>query len=164
MAYVEVPQDLTKIKTKVALNLTKRQLICFSVAALIGVPFYLLTKGILGTDVAAILMVILMLPMFVLAMYEKDGLPAEKILRNFVRQKFICPQVRVYQTENFFAQIQGLVDKEGGLHEEIQKTAAGRSTRHCQKNKPAAKKEGQQKTHQRGKEKGNRSKKKKQEK
>lgn len=29
MAYVPVPKDLNKIKTKLALNLTKRQLICF---------------------------------------------------------------------------------------------------------------------------------------
>lgn len=29
MAYVPVPKDLTKVKTKVAFNLTKRQLICF---------------------------------------------------------------------------------------------------------------------------------------
>ena len=29
MAYVPVPKDLTKVKTKVAFNLTKRQLVCF---------------------------------------------------------------------------------------------------------------------------------------
>ncbi|RHT37082.1 PrgI family protein, partial [Firmicutes bacterium AM29-6AC] len=28
MAYVPVPKDLTKVKTKVMFNLTKRQLIC----------------------------------------------------------------------------------------------------------------------------------------
>ena len=38
MAYVTVPKDLTKVKTKVALNLTKRQLECFSAAAVVGVP------------------------------------------------------------------------------------------------------------------------------
>ena len=40
MAYVPVPKDLTKVKTKVALNLTKRQLIFFSLAAVVGIPFY----------------------------------------------------------------------------------------------------------------------------
>ena len=29
MAYVPVPKDLTKVKTKVMFNLTKRQLVCF---------------------------------------------------------------------------------------------------------------------------------------
>ena len=38
MAYVNVPNDLSKIKTKIAFNLTKRQLICFGGAALVGIP------------------------------------------------------------------------------------------------------------------------------
>ena len=41
MPYVPVPKDLTKVKTKVAAGLTKRQLICFSLAALVGLPVYL---------------------------------------------------------------------------------------------------------------------------
>ena len=45
MAYVTVPKDLTKVKTKVALNLTKRQLVCFSMAAAVGVPLFFLIKG-----------------------------------------------------------------------------------------------------------------------
>ena len=34
MAYVPVPNDLSRIKTKLAFNLTKRQLICFSISFL----------------------------------------------------------------------------------------------------------------------------------
>ena len=41
MPYVNVPNDLSKIKTKIAFNLTKRQLICFGIGAAIGVPTYL---------------------------------------------------------------------------------------------------------------------------
>ena len=101
MAYVPVPKDLTKIKTKVALNLTKRQLICFAAAAVVGIPTYLLTRGAVGNSVAVILMIGLMLPFFFLAMYEKDGQPAEKIIRNFVRAK-LWPGVRPYKTENLY--------------------------------------------------------------
>ena len=36
MAYVQVPKDLTRVKTKVMFNLTKRQLICFGGAAAIS--------------------------------------------------------------------------------------------------------------------------------
>ena len=36
MAFVPVPKDLNRVKTKVMFNLTKRQLICFSVAAAVG--------------------------------------------------------------------------------------------------------------------------------
>ena len=43
MPYVNVPNDLSKIKTKIAFNLTKRQLICFGIGAAVGIPTYLLT-------------------------------------------------------------------------------------------------------------------------
>ncbi len=99
---VAVPKDLSKIKTKVAFNLTKRQILCFSAAAIVGVPFYFFTKEVLGTETAAIGMVALMLPFFFLAMYERDGFPAEKILYFIIRQKFLTPGIRPYQSENLY--------------------------------------------------------------
>lgn len=101
MPFVPVPKDLTKVKTKVALNLTKRQLICFSVAGAIGIPIYLLTKNAIGNDIAVLLMIGLMLPFFFFAMYEKDGLPAEKIARNWLRVK-LWPGTRIYKTDNLY--------------------------------------------------------------
>ena len=44
MPYVQVPKDLAKIKTKVAFNLTKRQLICFGIAGVTALPTYFLTR------------------------------------------------------------------------------------------------------------------------
>ena len=78
MAYVPVPKDLTKVKTKVAFNLTKRQLVCFGGGALIGVPLFFLLRGPVGNSVAAMCMMLVMLPFFMLAMYEKHGQPLEK--------------------------------------------------------------------------------------
>jgi hypothetical protein len=101
MPYVPVPKDLSKIKTKVALNLTKRQLVCFSLAAVVGFPAYLLTRNAIGNSAAAILMIGLMLPFFFLAMYEKDGQPAEKVIRNYIRAK-LWPGTRPYKTENLY--------------------------------------------------------------
>ena len=103
MAYVPVPKDLSKIKTKLAFNLTKRQLICFSAAASVGLPAYLFTRGALGNSAAMLLMIGLMLPFFFFAMYEKDGLPLEKVLKNIIRTCFLYPRVRPYKTENFYA-------------------------------------------------------------
>lgn len=103
MAYVPVPNDLSRIKTKLAFNLTKRQLICFSAAASVGLPTYLLTRGALGNSAAMLLMIGLMLPFFFFAMYEKDGLPLEKVLKNIIRTCFLYPRVRPYKTENFYA-------------------------------------------------------------
>lgn len=102
MAFVSVPKDLTKVKNKVVLNLTKRQLICLSIAAAIGLPFYFLTRGAIGTSNAATGMVLLMLPAFMFAMYEKDGMPLEKILWNIINVKFLNPAVRRYEVENMY--------------------------------------------------------------
>ena len=91
---VAVPKNLSGIKTKVAMNLTKRQLICFGAAGAVGIPFYIFTKDIIGTQASVLIMVAVMLPFFFLAMYEKDGFPAEKILYFMIRQKFLTPGIR----------------------------------------------------------------------
>lgn len=109
MAYVTVPKDLSKVKSKVAFNLTKRQIICFGLAIAIGVPFYLLTKDALTTSVSGICMVLFMLPFFFLAMFEKDGLPFEKILSNYIRF-LMTPQIRTYKTTNLYRQLSELPD------------------------------------------------------
>ena len=103
---VAVPKNLSGIKTKVAMNLTKRQLICFGGAAAVGIPFYLVTKGVLGTQASALIMVALMLPFFFLAMYEKDGFPAEKILYFMLRQKMLTPGIRPYKSENLYKKLE----------------------------------------------------------
>jgi len=103
---VPVPKDLSGIKTKVALNLTKRQIICFSGAAIAGVPLYFLAKDVIGTQGAAFIMVGVMLPFFFLAMYTKDGFPAEKILYFMIRQKFLTPGIRPYRSENLYKQLE----------------------------------------------------------
>ena len=53
MAYVPVPKDLTKVKTKVAFNLTKRQLIFFAAALALGLPLFFLLKNSAGTSYIA---------------------------------------------------------------------------------------------------------------
>ena len=78
MAYVPVPKDLTRVKTKIMFNLTRRQLFSFGSGALIGVPLFFLLKGPAGTSTAAMCMMVVMLPFFLLAMYEKHGQPWKK--------------------------------------------------------------------------------------
>lgn len=102
MAFVSVPKDLTKIKNKVVLHLTKRQLVCLLIAAAVGLPFYFLTKKYIGTSNAATGMVLLMLPAFLFAMYEKNGMPLEKILLNIINVKLKKPAVRRYEIKNIY--------------------------------------------------------------
>ena len=120
MAFVSVPKDLTKVKNKIIFNLTKRQLICFGIAAAVGVPFYFLTRGIIGSSNAATGMCLLMLPAFLFAMYEKDGLPLEKVLKNMITVKFI-PPVRKYQMENLYEKKFIMVRKKKGGQKSVKK-------------------------------------------
>ena len=101
-AYIPVPRDRTRVKTKVFFNLTKRQLICFSAAALIGVPSFFLLKSTGNVSLASLGMIVIMLPMFFLAMYEKDGQPLEVIAKHFIESKFIRPKIRPYKTDNYY--------------------------------------------------------------
>ena len=114
MPYVTVPKDVTKVKTKVLFNLTKRQLICFGGGLLIGVPLFFLTRNSLGNTMSTLLMIFSMVPAFLLAMYEKNGQHLEVILRNMIRSVFLRPKKRLYKTNNFYAVIkrQNNLDKE----------------------------------------------------
>ena len=111
MAYVNVPNDLNKIKTKLAFNLTKRQLICFGTAAVVGIPTYLFTRSAIGNMGAMLLMIVLMLPCFLFAMYERDGLPFEKVLRNIIRSTILWPRTRPYKTENLYKYLEKESDR-----------------------------------------------------
>ena len=115
MAYVPVPKDLTKVKTKVMFNLTKRQLICFTGGALIGVPLFFLLRKPTGNSVAAMCMMLVMLPFFMLAMYEKHGQPLEVVVRNVIQTKFTRPKERPYRTENLYA----VLEKQRNLEKEV---------------------------------------------
>ena len=84
-SYISVPRDLTKVKSKVMFNLTKRQLICFGMAVLIGVPSFFLMKTVMKTNTAVMGMMVIMMPFFFLAMYEKNGQPLEKEVEKIVR-------------------------------------------------------------------------------
>lgn len=132
---VPVPKDLSGIKTKVALNLTKRQLICFGGAAMVGIPLYLALRGIAVTEAAAMAMVAAMLPFFFVAMFRKDGFPAEKYLYLIIRQKLLMPGIRRYRSEDVF---RGM-EKMERIRKEVEKLE-GKRKRHVEK---PCKKEGQ---------------------
>ena len=101
-AYIPVPRDLTRVKTKVFFNLTKRQLVCFSAAALIGLPLFFWVKSFGNVSLASLTMILVMLPLFFFAMYEKDGQPLEIIAGHFIQSKFIRPKIRPYRTNNYY--------------------------------------------------------------
>lgn len=121
MAYVTVPKDLSKIKTKVAFNLTKRQIVCLGAALLVGLPLFFLLKGSAGTTLAAMAMIVVMLPCFLFAMYERHGQPLEVVVKNIIQTKFTRPKERPYQTENFYA----VLERQRKLEKEVSAIVKG---------------------------------------
>lgn len=101
MAYVKIPKDLTKVKTKVALNMTKRQLIGFSIAGLIGFPVYMLCKNVLSTDISMIIMSIAVFPILFATIYEKDNLPFEKHLA-YILKFHKSKKIRLYRAKSIY--------------------------------------------------------------
>ena len=95
MAYVPIPKDLKKVKTKVAFNLTKRQMIGFTLAGLVGLPVYLFMRKIVPNDIAVIFLIVSTLPIFFITLFEKDGLTFEKYFKYIYLHKFYQPQKRV---------------------------------------------------------------------
>jgi hypothetical protein len=95
-------------------GLTKRQLVCFGAAALIGVPLFFLLRGTVNSSTATVCMIVVMLPLFLLAMYEKDGQPLEVIAGQIIQTVFLRPKERPYMTNNFYAAVerQNQVEKE----------------------------------------------------
>ena len=132
MAYVPVPKDLSKVKTKVAFNLTKRQIVCFAAALILGLPLFFLLKDSAGTSLATLVMIAIMLPCFLMAMYEKHGQPLEVVAKNIILTKFVRPKERPYQTENFYA----VLEKQRKLEKEVSAIVKGANQKRRTGNKP----------------------------
>jgi hypothetical protein len=130
-SYISVPRDLTKVKSKVMFNLTKRQLICFGLAVLIGVPSFLLLKTVVKTNTAVMGMMVIMMPFFFLAMYEKNGQPLEVILNHMIQAIFKRPKIRPYVTDNYYAALARQAKAEKEVEKIVQfskKESAGRQS------------------------------------
>ena len=119
-SYISVPRDLTKVKSKVMFNMTKRQLICFSVAALFGVPTFFLIKRVASPTTAAMGMMVIMMPFFFLAMYEKNGQYLEVILGHLIEATFIRPKHRPYTTDNNYSALERYVNAQKEVDKIVQ--------------------------------------------
>jgi hypothetical protein len=123
MAYVSIPKDLSRVRAKFILGLTKRQAVCFGSAAATGLPLFFLLRGVMPGSAAALLMVIVTLPWFLFAMYEKNGLPLEKFLKRVISVRFTRPKIRTYQTNNLYA----AAGRQIRLYREVQSIVSGKN-------------------------------------
>lgn len=118
MAYVSIPKDLSRVKSKFLFNLTKRQVVCFGLGALTGVPAFFLAKDALGVSPSVLLMMLF----FLLAMFERHGQPLEVLIRHFIQARFVRPRIRVWQNDNFYKTI----DRSIRNQQEVQKILRGK--------------------------------------
>ena len=128
---------MTEVKTRLVMNLTKRQVICFGAAAAIGVPLFLGFRGVIGNTGAMTLMIVAVIPAFFFAIYSKDGvIPAEKFLLLMLRQMIFYPKIRVYRTQNLYEFLENC-EQEGYFGET--RTPAGAGQNRAAKNKGSPK-------------------------
>ena len=129
IAYVTIPKDLTKVKSKVLFGPTRRQLICFGAAVLVGVPLFFLLRNTVDSSTATLCMILVMLPFFLLAMYERHSQPLEVVIEQMVQAMFVRPKERPYQTNNFYAAIERQISVEKEVRAVVQKTKAAENTK-----------------------------------
>ena len=86
--------DLSKIKAKIVFGLTLRQIICFGTGLATSIPFFFLTRKVIGMEMAAMLVMVMASPFFVLGIYEKNGIPIEWILFFYIRRVTLRSQIR----------------------------------------------------------------------
>lgn len=129
IAYVTIPKDLTKVKSKVLFGLTRRQLICFGAAVLVGVPLFFLLRNTVDSSTATLCMILVMMPFFLLAMYERHGQPLEVVIDQTVQTIFVRPKERPYQTDNFYAAIERQISVEREVRAVVQKTKTAENTK-----------------------------------
>ena len=69
-------------------------------------------------------MIVVMLPLFLLAMYERNGQPLEVIAGQIIQTVFIRPKERPYQTNNFYAALERQAQAEKEVKAIVQKAKA----------------------------------------
>jgi hypothetical protein len=106
MSYIPIPKDLSKIKSKVAFGLTARQLVCFAIAGAVGLPVFFTVRSCTNASLAALCMIVVMLPVLLFAIYEHHGQPMEVLVKHFLEAQFLRPKVRPYKTDNAYAALE----------------------------------------------------------
>ncbi|MGN1314652.1 MAG: VirB4-like conjugal transfer ATPase, CD1110 family [Lachnospiraceae bacterium] len=120
MAYVTMTKDFSEVKKPISgIGLTKRQLIAFGSAGLVGLSVFFLLKIRFGLDIflSGMGMGLFALPIAFILLYKKDGMYIEKHIWFFYETYFIRNTDRPYETQNLY----DLQLKEERFREEVEK-------------------------------------------
>lgn len=134
MAYVPVPKDLNTVKTKVMFNLTKRQLICFSLAGLCAFPVFYAIKDVTTPNIATLALMAVCFPFFMFAMFEKHGQPLEVILKQMYMVKYGVAKERPYKSVNLYEQLEKQYDLNKEVNDVVKETRKNSANKKRTKN------------------------------
>lgn len=93
---VSIPKELKNIKSKLVFGLTKRQLIGFSIALILGLPVFFMLKKF-SLDVAMYGLFFAAVPIIFGTIFTKDGMPAEVWLKVYIEYKYLNSSKRYYK-------------------------------------------------------------------
>ena len=97
-------------------------MISFGCGILAGLPLFFILRGVMPASAAALIMIVVMMPFFLFAMYERNGEPLEKVLRHIYDAKFKRPKQRPYKTNNFYT----VLTRQAKLDKEVRAIVQGR--------------------------------------
>ena len=103
--YIRIPKDVNEIRQKFIFNLTKRQVVSFSIGAVLGMPAFFLLKNSAGLSAAILAMGACASPAVLCGIYRKNGLYFEKYFMNIVRF-FQNPRKRKYKSLNVYREME----------------------------------------------------------
>lgn len=107
--YVEVPKDFDEIKQRIALGLTKRQMICFGIAGVIGGLTFWATVGKLGITGSCYCTFVAAAPAALFGIYHRNGMYLEQKLRLILRFGRNNNK-KTYQSENVYEKIENAIE------------------------------------------------------
>lgn len=107
--FVKIPKDLSQIRQKFMFGLTKRQIICFGIGALIGFPAFYIFNSLLGLQAGCLALGIGAGPAIFCGLYKKNGMHLEVVAKLMVAF-FRKPKERTYQSENAFEMLERQIE------------------------------------------------------
>ena len=109
MAYVNMTKDFSEVRKVIpGIGLTKRQVIGFSIGAVVGLPVFFFLKIVLGCDLMVDVfgLAFAAAPVIILITVQKNGMYMEKHLQYWYETHFIRNTDRPYATNNIYSLMQ----------------------------------------------------------
>ena len=97
---VRIPKEIKEYKEKIMFGLSIRQILCFTIAIVVGVLTYLFLTSVLGLDMdfASYVIMIEVIPVLAVGFVRINGFTFEKYFALFMKHKFGISK-RIYETE-----------------------------------------------------------------